>query len=170
MIVADPNYAPMYAQRSRRVKTDRRDGQALAQACLLGAYRHAHRAADGRRHLRGILAVREALVRSRTRWIVLVHPLLRREGFRIPPGKTETFIGRVSKLALSEDLRAEVAPLLALREMLNREIEQQDRRLEVIAREDAVIRRLTTALGVGPVTATAFVATIDRVERFRGPH
>src|SRR5216684_4421878 len=32
VIVADPNYAPMYAQRTRRVKTDRRDAQALAHA------------------------------------------------------------------------------------------------------------------------------------------
>lgn len=38
VIVADPNYAPMYAQRSRRVKTDRRDAEALAHACRLGAY------------------------------------------------------------------------------------------------------------------------------------
>jgi transposase len=28
VIVADPNYAPMYAQRTRRVKTDRRDARA----------------------------------------------------------------------------------------------------------------------------------------------
>ena len=39
VVVADPNYAPMYAQRSRRVKTDKRDAQALA--CRLGAYRPA---------------------------------------------------------------------------------------------------------------------------------
>ena len=43
VVVADPNYAPMYAQRSRRVKTDRRDALALAEACKLGAYRPAHR-------------------------------------------------------------------------------------------------------------------------------
>jgi Transposase len=29
VIVADPNYAPMYARRTRRVKTDRRDAHAL---------------------------------------------------------------------------------------------------------------------------------------------
>ena len=29
VIVADPNFAPMYAQRSRKVKTDRRDARAL---------------------------------------------------------------------------------------------------------------------------------------------
>src|SRR5262249_25512040 len=43
VIVADPNYAPMYAHRSRRIKTDRRDARALAEACRLGAYRRAHR-------------------------------------------------------------------------------------------------------------------------------
>ena len=33
VIVADPNYAAMYATRSRRVKTDRRDAMTLAEAC-----------------------------------------------------------------------------------------------------------------------------------------
>ena len=42
VIVADPNCAPMYATRSRRMKTDRRDAQALMDACRLGAYRPAH--------------------------------------------------------------------------------------------------------------------------------
>jgi transposase len=37
VIVADPNYAAMYATRSRRVKTDRRDARTLADACRLGA-------------------------------------------------------------------------------------------------------------------------------------
>jgi transposase len=32
VIVADPNFAPMYATRSRKVKTDRRDARALAEA------------------------------------------------------------------------------------------------------------------------------------------
>jgi len=37
VIVADPNFAPMYA--TRKVKTDRRDARALQDACVLGAYR-----------------------------------------------------------------------------------------------------------------------------------
>ena len=57
VVVADPNYAPMYAQRSRRVKTDRRDAQALAEACRLGAYRPAHRTSEEQRHVRALLAV-----------------------------------------------------------------------------------------------------------------
>lgn len=39
VIVADPNYAPMYATRARRVKTDKRDARALADARRLGAQR-----------------------------------------------------------------------------------------------------------------------------------
>ena len=36
VVVADPNFAPMYATRSRRVKTDKRDARTLAEACKLG--------------------------------------------------------------------------------------------------------------------------------------
>lgn len=67
-IVADPNFAPMYATRSRKVKTDKRDARCLAQACKLGAYRPAHRLSDDRRKLRSRLEMREALVKTRTQF------------------------------------------------------------------------------------------------------
>jgi transposase len=62
VIVADPNLAAMYATRSRRVKTDRRDSRTLAEACRLGAYRRAHRTSDApparrNRHKRYSLSV-----------------------------------------------------------------------------------------------------------------
>ena len=34
-VVADKNFAPMFATRSHRVKTDRRDARTLAEACRL---------------------------------------------------------------------------------------------------------------------------------------
>ena len=43
VIVADPTYAAMYGSRTRRIKTDRRDVAALAEACRRGVYRRAHR-------------------------------------------------------------------------------------------------------------------------------
>src|SRR5262245_48859511 len=43
VIVADPNFAPMYGERHRRVKTDRRDAAALAEANRRGWYRCAYR-------------------------------------------------------------------------------------------------------------------------------
>ena len=100
MIVADPNFAAMYATRSRKVKTDRRDARTLAEACQLGAYRPGHRTSDEKRHIRAQLAVREALVRTRARYISLIRALLRREGIGIRGGAAETFVRRVEELAL----------------------------------------------------------------------
>ena len=114
VVVADPNFAPMYATRTRKVKTDRRDARALAEACLLGAYRPAHRLSDAQRHVRGRLAVRDALVRTRTRYIALIRALLRRHGWRVPTGSAETFSRRVMALSLPGRLLSEVAPLLAV--------------------------------------------------------
>ena len=46
----------------------------------------AHRSSDERGHVRGHLAVREALVTTRTKFISLIRALLRREGLRIRSG------------------------------------------------------------------------------------
>src|SRR5215211_4519382 len=37
VVVADPNFAPMYATRSKKIKTDKRDARTLCEACRLGA-------------------------------------------------------------------------------------------------------------------------------------
>ncbi len=170
VIVADPNYAPMYAHRSRRIKTDRRDAHALAKACQLGAYRAAHRTSPHQRDARALLGVREMLVRTRTRWIVHVRALLRRDGLRLVPGRAENFAARVQELPLSPSLAALIAPVLRLLKPLNEQIEKLDAQLAVRAREDEHSRRLMTAPGVGPVTAVAFVATVDCVMRFGNAH
>jgi transposase len=122
VVVADPNFAPMYATRTRKVKTDRRDARALAEACLLGAYRPAHRLSDAQRHVRGRLAVRDALVRTRTRYLALIRALLRRHGWRVPTGSAETFSRRVMALRLPGRLLSEVAPLLAVMRHVNQQL------------------------------------------------
>ena len=170
VVVADPNYAAMYATRSRRVKTDRRDAATLADACRLGAYRPAHRASDRQRHVRAELAVRDALVRTRVKYVALAGALLRRHGVHVPSGNVDGFVGRVERQGMPEQQRLEVAPLLALISATSAELQAADRRIAAIAAEDPVIGRLRTVPGVGPVTATAFVATLDTWERFSGPH
>jgi transposase len=170
VIVADPNYAAMYATRSRRVKTDRRDAVTLADACRLGAYRSAHRASDRQRHVRAELAVRDTLVRTRVKCVALVGALLRRHGIHLPSGNVDGFVARVERQAMPESQRAEIAPLLALVRTASAELDAADDRIAAIASADPVIQRLRTVPGVGPVTATAFVATLDTWERFAGPH
>src|ERR1700693_3007193 len=108
VIVADPNFAPMYATRSRKVKTDRRDARALAEACLLGAYRPAHRLSDPHRHVRGCLGRRAGLVPTRTRYISAVRALLRQHAYGVPSGSAERFTDRVRGLPLPGRLRSVV--------------------------------------------------------------
>jgi len=170
VIVADPNYLPMYGQRSRRVKTDRRDARALAEACRNGTYRSAHRTSDERRHLRGLLAAREALVRTRSRYISLIRALLRREGLRVRSGSAERFIERVAEVEVPALIRQEIEPLLAVMDHLDTQIALADRQMTTLANQEGEIRRLCTVPGVGPVTATSVVATLDTAERFRGAH
>lgn len=73
----------MYATRSKKVKTDKRDARTLCEACRLGAYHPAHRTSDKQRDVRAHLAVRETLVRTRSKYISLIGALARREGCRI---------------------------------------------------------------------------------------
>ena len=142
VIVADPNFASMYATRSRKVKTDKRDARTLAEACRLGAYRPAHRTSDEQRHVRAQLAVREAMVRTRSRYISLISTLLRRDGLRIHnSGYTPTFLKRLAQLELSDSLRAEIAPLELLLQTLNEQIKQADQQLAALAEGDEVVPR-----------------------------
>ena len=169
VIVADPNFASMYATRSRKVKTDKRDARTLAEACQLGAYRPAHRTSDEQRHVRAQLAVREAMIRTRSRYISLISTLLRRDGLRIHnSGYTPTFLKRLAQLELSDSLRTEIAPLLLLLQSLNEQIKQADQQLAALAEGDEVLARLRTVPGVGVITATSFVSTLDDAARFDG--
>lgn len=166
VIVADPNFAPMYATRSKKIKTDKRDARALCEACRLGAYRKAHRTSAAQRHIRAQLSVRESLVGTRTKYIVLIKSLLSREGWRMRSGSSHTFGERVKGLPLSMELLEEIDPLLILLETLNEQIAEADRKLVELVESDGAVKLLTSVPGVGKVTATAFVAAIDEVARF----
>jgi transposase len=53
---------------------------------------------------------------------------------------------------------------------VNRQLESIDRCLEHLAQCDATVARLCTAPSVGPLTAAAFVSTIDDALRFKNAH
>ena len=170
VIVADPNFAPMHATRSRRVKTDRRDAQALMDACRLGAYRGAHRTSQPQRRVRTLLTVRDNLVRTRVRQIQVVRALLRREGLRVRSGQASSFGKRLDEVETPQWLHDIIAPLRAVMDGVNREMLVVERAIEQIVDRDPVVQRLCTAPGIGPVTAVAFVSTLDLVQRFEGAH
>lgn len=165
VLVADPSFAPMYGRR-RRSKTDRRDARALAEACASGVYRLAHRLSARQREVRLALAVRQSLVRTRTRWINQVRGRLRAEGLRLARGTPTTFATRVQALALPAPLTSQLAPLLTLLPMLTAAIAEADQQLGAWADQDPIARTLQSVPGIGPLTALAFVAALDDVTRF----
>lgn len=81
----------------------------------LGAYHRAHRLSPARRHARSELAVRDALVRTRTRYVALVKALVRREGLRLPTGQSEHTVAKLAALPLAPSVLAKLAPLVASR-------------------------------------------------------
>jgi transposase len=168
VIVADPNYAPMYGQRTRRVKTDRRDVAALAEACAKGIYRPAHRRSARQHEVQSQLNVRQELVQARTRAISLARAITRAAGFRVRSGRTETFLTRINALDLPVAMKTTLLPLRSVIEVLDDELASADQQFAALVANDAVVKRLTTLPSIGPITASAFVAALDDVHRFAG--
>jgi len=85
---------------------------------------------------------------------------------RIPSGQTETFLARLDTLDLSSSMKAILEPLRSASEVLDDERAAADDRCEALVEADADVQRLTTLPGIGPITATAFVAALDTAARF----
>ena len=166
VIIADPNFAPMYGDLQRRVKTDRRDVAALAEANRRGWYRATHRVSAAQRVVRQVLRTRRQLVQMRSGTISLIRSLLRQRGYRVGSGASETVPTRVARLALPDDLVHVLGPLLRTVTALSTELRALDAQLEQQAAADPVVARLRTVPGVGPIVALSVRAFIDDVARF----
>lgn len=166
VVVADPNYAPMYGERTRRIKTDRRDAAALAEANRRGWYRATHRVSAAQRETRQILRSRRLLVAQRASIVSLIRSLLRQSGYRLGNGTVETVPARVARVAVPAALADTLAPLARQAAVLTTEIRTIEKRLRARVATDPVVKRLQTVPGVGTVVATTFRALIDTVDRF----
>src|SRR5262249_30324383 len=152
-----------YATRSSRVKTDKRDARTLCDALRLGAYRASHRVSASQRHVRAELAVRDALVRTRTRYVGIIKAAVRRAALPLSSGEAQHTARKLAELPLAPDVVRELAPLVALFAPLNAAIAEADTRLVALARQQRAVMRLATMPSIGPITALAFVAALDDV-------
>jgi transposase len=99
-----------------------------------------------------------------------IRGLLRAHGIKLGEVKESQFALEVKHLACenSQELWEMLEPLVKMRGAALKASEQMRRRMiRQAGVEDSVARRLMTVPGVGPITATAFVATIDDPKRFR---
>ena len=167
VIVVDPNYTLMYGTRQRRVKTDRRDVAALAEANRHGIYRAAHRVSAAQRHQRRVLRVREQLIRVRTQAVNLLRAQLRQEGYRLPSGSAGRVVARYRGLSIPGPLAQALAPVIALLEHLAPAILAANTDALATAQQDPIVRRLTTSPGVGTIIGLTYRAMVDDLGRFR---
>ncbi len=97
-----------------------------------------------------------------------IRGLLKNLGMVIGKAGGNVFHRRAEELVDEPRLLQEaVRPLLAVRQLVRREIASLTRKLLGLARNDVVSRRLMTVPGIGPINALAFCAAIDDPARFR---
>ena len=93
---------------------------------------------------------------------------MRESGIELGKVGRKEFAERVRTLAADDPVLTALAePLLAIITTMTRELARLTKQELDIVRQEPVCRRLMTVPGVGPLTALAFRATIDRPERFR---
>ena len=149
-------------------KTDELDAEKLARLAridpkLLAPLKHRGEASQA--HL-ALIHSREALVGTRTKLVNHVRTTLKSLGYRLPACSTRAFHRRVAK-HLPEPLRPALGPVLETIASLSAQIREYDAKLEAVAKELYPETRLLRQVnGVGPLTALAFILTIEDPSRF----
>lgn len=150
-------------------KGDRVDAQTLARLARLDPALLSpvhHRSPQAQADL-AILRSRDALVRSRTLLINHVRGTAKAAGARLPSCTAHGFATKVAP-AIPHALQAALLPILESIAALDQQIRDFDRQLETLCRDRypqaLALRRVA---GVGPVTALAFILTLEDPSRFR---
>lgn len=147
-------------------KTDANDAELLAEIARTGFFRGVAVKSANAHKDRGLLKARHRLICVGRDLQNTIRGLLGGAGLRLAKGKAK-FSKRVREILEDHpEMAAAISPLLAAREAVLRQVEQMDKALVARVKADPSCRLLMTVPGVGPVTALAFIATIDDPERF----
>ena len=151
-------------------KTDRIDAEVLAFAVESGHIPEAHVLSPARRELRMQLAVRRALVETRSQYVTSVRGLLRAKGERLRSCDPDVFLARFEEAKFDAEVRSLCAPLIAILEAMEPELTKVERTIQQLAEKEPMTQFLMTAPGVGLVIAAMFVSVVDDAKRFKKAH
>ena len=112
-----------------------------------------------------MIRARDALVRSRTLLVNTARSLAKGFGLRLPASITLSF-GARALTRLTGQLQTAMSGLLQQIDALSKQIRDYDQRIEQVAAQHPEVERLASVFGVGTLTATTFVLTLGRKERF----
>lgn len=153
-------------------KNDRNDAQAICEAVGRPTIRFVAIKTEEQQAVLTLHRARNQVVRERTAVVNQVRGLLLEYGITLPQGRARV---RAALPALLEDaenglpsLAREVFASLYDRLVdLDAQVARYDQRVQALAREHEAARRLMELDGVGPLTATALVASVGDARLFR---
>lgn len=149
-------------------KNDRLDARMLAKlgrvdVSLLSPIQH--RSAQAQMDL-AVIRSRDALVAARTQLINAARGLVKAMGGRLPAATAAAFTHKI-RASIPAAMKPALAPLLKTIQELSLQIGSYDARVEELARckypQTTLLRQVK---GVGPLTALAFVLTLEDPHRF----
>jgi transposase len=147
-------------------KTDANDAELLAEIARTGFCRPVAVSSEASQEKRMLLRARNHLIRHRRDTENTIRGLLGSLGIRFPQGVKKLGSRVRSVLKERAELSEIIEPLLSSVKTLKQEIERLDEVIINHAKVDDSCKLLMSVPGVGPVTAMAFVATIDDPNRF----
>ncbi len=149
-------------------KSDLHDAVMLARIARFDPqllYPVQHRSEQAHADLERIKA-RDVLVRCRRALINHVRGAVKAFGVRLPACSSESFAGR-AEAHVPAVLKEAVTPLLETLRRLTEQIRDYDRQVVTLSRDHyADSERLQQISGVGPLTALAYVLTLEEPDRF----
>jgi transposase len=153
--------------KASRNKTDRNDARGIAELMRVGIYKPVHIKTRASQEAKLLLTARKFLVNKRKDVDNIIRATLLQIGVKVARGLQTNFLkGVLSLLPRSGIVRDTVETLLEIRATLMAKIEEFETKIDLLAENDPVCRRLMTAPGVGRLTALTYRASIDVAERF----
>ncbi len=156
----------------KRGKTDAVDAEAICEAVCRPTMRFVEVKTEDQQALLAIHRTRDLIVRQRTQVVNMIRGLLREFGHVLPSGVAP--VTAFSKRHLEGDhpnmpeLANGILGTLCYQLLgLNARTDGFTKLIECHARRDADARRLMQVPGIGPITASAIVATIGDAKQFR---
>jgi transposase len=165
VLVANPRL--MEGSKRRKRKNDRIDANKLARLGRVdpqSLHPIRHRSREVRQDL-VVLRAREALVAARTELINATRGLVKSTGTRLPQCSSPSF-GQKVKDAIPEKVREALLPLVQLADALSDCIQSYDQKIEELGEKYGQTKLLRQVKGVGPITALAYVLTLENPEHF----
>lgn len=150
-------------------KSDERDARMLARVCrldpkLLWPVRHRDKKAHADLV---VIKSRDMLVKSRTQLINHARGVVKTNGERLPGCSAASFAKRCAQ-HVPGDLWPALAPIFKMIVQLSEQICELDRKINQLCRQQyPETERLQQVPGVGPVTALAYVLSLEDPARFR---